>query len=318
MNDLNLLDRFGPQPTDPSATVMDAARARLDAAMTQPSPVEHRSRRLPLLAAAAVAAVGLAVTPALVASDTSVALAAVDPLTFPLTPTALPAGLGDPVFDRSSSFITARYGPVLNGVSIVTDVEDEDFWSTPDHAALTAEINGHQATVVSRTIYNGTRESAPAVSVIWQGDDDAWTAVTGSGEYADAGRIERIAESLQDEPQPVDLALTVAPQGWSVLAYKEDRILTFAAPGDTGDHDLTVAVVERPSRNLSGYGAQDVESFTINGQPAQLGRQAAETDDPTWILEAQTASGQAFSVQAPAGFTSDQVIQIGKGVEYTP
>lgn len=317
MNDLDILDRFGPQPTDPSATVMAAARARLDAAMTEPTPAEHRSRRLPLMAAAAVAAVGLAVTPALVGSDTSVALAAVDPMTFPLTPTALPGGLGDPVFERASHFITARYGPVLNGVSIVTSVEDEDFWSIPDHAP-TAEINGHQATVISRTVHNGTPNSAPAVSVIWQSEDNDWTAVTGSGHYADAGRVEAIAESLREEPQPVDLALSVAPAGWSVVAYKEDRILTFAASSDAGDNDLTVALVERRSRNLSGYGAQDVETLTINGKPAQLGRQAAEAGNPTWILEAQTSSGQAFSLQAPEGITRDQVVQIAKGVTYRP
>lgn len=226
MNDLDLLDRFGPQPTDPSATVMDAARARLDVAMSQAAAGERRSRRrLPLLVAAAAAAVGLAVSPALVGSDESVALAAVDPLTFPLTPAALPAGLGDPVFERDSNFMAARYGPVLNGVSIVTDVQDEDFWSIPDNAP-TAEVNGHQATVISRTVHNGTPDSAPAVTVIWHSDDHDWTAVTGSGNYADAGRVGAIAESLRQEPQQVDLALSVAPKGWSVVAYKEDRILT--------------------------------------------------------------------------------------------
>lgn len=316
MNDLDFLDRFGPRPTDPSATVMEAARARLDAAMTQTAPAEHRSRRVPLLAAAAAAAVGLAVTPALVGSDTSIALAAVDPLTFPLTPTAMPGGLGDPVFERDSNFIAARYGPVLNGVSILTDVEDKDFWSIPANAS-TAEINGQQATVISRTVYNGTPDSAPAVSVIWESGND-WTAVTGSGTYADAGRVEAIAESLREEPQPVDLALSVAPTGWSVVAYKEDRILTYAASDDAGDDDLTLALVERPSRTLSEYGAQDVETLTINGQAAQLGRRAAETEDPTWILEAQTSSGQAFSLQAPPAFTRGQVIQIAKGVTYTP
>ena len=318
MNDLELLDRFGPQPTDPSATVMDAARARLDVAMTTPiPPAAHRSRRLPLLVAAAVAAVGLAVTPALVGSDTSVALAAVDPLTFPLTPTSLPAGLGDPVFEHDANFITARYGPVLNGVSITTDVEGQDFWSIPDNAS-TAEINGHHATVLSRTVYDGTPDSAPAVSVIWQGDDNDWTAVTGSGTYADAARVAAIAESLREEPQPVDLALSVAPTGWSVVAYKDDRILTLAASGEAGETDLTVAPVERVGRDLAGYGANDVETLVMNGEAAQLGRQAAEAGDQSWVLEAQTASGQPFSLQAPAALTRDQVIQVAKGVIYTP
>ena len=177
MNDLDLLDRFGPMPKDLSATAMDAARARLDAAVAQAAPVERRPRRrLPLLAAAAAAAVGLAITPALIGSHESIALAAVDPLTFPLTPTALPEGLGDPVFERDSNFMAARYGAALDGVSIVTEVEDDGRWSIPDNAP-TAEIDGHRATVITRTVFNGTPSSAPAVTVIWHSDNSDWTAV---------------------------------------------------------------------------------------------------------------------------------------------
>ncbi len=318
MNDLDLLDRFGPKSTDLSATALSAARARLDAAMTQSAPAEHRShRRLPLLAAAAVAAVGMAVTPALVGSDNSIALAAVDPMTFPLTPTALPGDLGEPVFERDIDFVAARYGSALDGVSIITDVEDQDYWSIPDDSP-TVDVDGHQATVVSRTVHNGTPASAPAVTVIWQSADDVWTAVTGSGSYADPGRVEALAESLREEPQAVDLTLSVAPEGWSVVAYREDRILTFAASGDAGEKELTVALVERPSENLSEYGAQDVDTVTINGESAQLGRKAAEAGEPIWILEAQTSSGQAFSLQAPAGLTRDQIIRIAEGVTYRP
>jgi len=78
-------------------------------------------------------------------------------------------------------------------------VDDEDFWAVPDHAPTT-DIDGHQATVLNRTVHNGTPDSAPAVTVIWQGEYD-WTAVTGSGSYADASRVETIAEFLRDQPQ---------------------------------------------------------------------------------------------------------------------
>lgn len=318
MNDLDLLDRFGPKPTDLSAAALGAARARLETAMTRSTRVEPRSRhRLPLLAATAAAVVGLAITPSLVGSDQSVALAGVDPLVFPLTPTALPAGLGDAVFERDSGVMAARYGSVLDGVSVVTDVEGEDFWSVPDDAPK-VQVHGHPAAVISRIVHDGTPASAPAVTLVWQGDDHEWTGVTGSGRYADAGRVAAIAESLREEPQPVDLAVSVAPRGWSVTAYKEDRILTLAAPGGAGPNELTVALVDRPSANLSGYGAQDVETLTINGAAARLGRQAAEAGAPAWILEAQTSSGQAFSLQAPAALTRDQVIQVAEGVTYQP
>ena len=317
MNDLDFLDRFGPKPSQLSATAMAAARARLDVAMTEAGGSRPRPRRpLPILAAAAAAAVALAITPALIGSGGSVAIATVDPMTFPLTPTALPSGLGDPVFERDTGFMAARYGSALNGISIVTDVDDRDFWTVPDHVPTT-DIHGHQASVVRRTVHNGTPDSAPAVTVIWQGDHD-WTAVTGSGSYADAGRVETIAESLRDRPQPVDLALSVAPKGWSVVAYKEDRILTLAAPGEGGSKELTVSLVDQLDRNLSGYAAQDVETVTINGEPGQVGRQTADAEGSAWILEARTSSGQPFSLQAPSALTRDQVIEVAEGVTYRP
>jgi hypothetical protein len=156
------------------------------------------------------------------------------------------------------------------------------------------------------------------VTVVFGGDDGQWSAVTGPGEYADAGRVEALAESLREDPQPVDLALGVAPQGWSLVAYKEDRILTLAPSGETGGDHLSVALVERRSRDLASYGAWDVETVTVNALPAQLGRQASETGDPSWILVAQTASGQAFSLQAPAIFTREQVVRTAAGVTYRP
>jgi hypothetical protein len=316
MNDLDLLDRFGPKPTQLSATAMAAARARLDAAMADAAGNGPRARRrLPILAAAAAAALGLAVAPALIGSGGSVALATVDPMTFPLTPAALPSGLGDPVFERDTGFMAARYGSVLNGVSITTDVDDE-IWSVPDNAPTT-DIDGHRARVVRRTVHNGTPESAPAVTVIWRGDHE-WTAVTGSGSYADVGRVEAIAESLRDQPQQVDLTLKVAPQGWFVVAYKEDRILTLAAPDETGAKELTVSLVDQLDRNLSGYAARDVETVTINGAPAQVGRQSGDAGASAWTLEARTSSGQPFSLQAPSDLTRDQVIEVAEGVTYRP
>lgn len=317
MNDLDLLDRFGPKPTQLSATALDVARARLDAAMADAAGSKPQPRRrLLILAAAAATAVGLAATPALVGSGSSVALATVNPLTFPLTPTALSSGLGDPVFERDPNFVAARYGSVLNGVSIVTEVDDEDFWTVPDNTPTT-DIAGHRATVVRRTVNNGTTDSAPAVTVIWQGSHD-WTAVTGSGSYADADRVEAIADSLRDRPQQVDLTLSIAPKGWSVVFYKEDRILTVAAPGEAGSKELTVTLVDRRDQDLSGYAARDVETVTVNGAPAQLGRQPAGADGAGWILEARTSSGQPFSLQAPAALTRAQVIRVAEGVMYRP
>ena len=319
MTDLKTIDRLGPAPTPLSETALCAARARLDSAITQaPASTQRRPRRrLPLLAAAAAAAVGLAVAPARVGSDNSIALAAVDPMTFPWTPSAVPAGLGEPVFEKDSNFIAARYGDQLNGISITTDVADEDFWTIPA-SARSADVDGDEARIYERTAYNGSPESANAVTVVWKDDANDWTAVTGSGQYADGDRMVAFAEAMRDQPQRVDLGLSVAPAGWTVAAYKEDRILTLSESGEPDDNDLTVALIDHVGTNLSAYGAEDESAVTINGRPALLGRQASDAGDFRWILEANTASGQSFALQAPDGLTRDQVIAVAESVTYEP
>lgn len=319
MIDLETIDRLGPAPSPLSETSLSAARARLDSAITQArGSTQSRPRlRLPLLAAAAAAAVGLAVVPALVGSDSSIALAAADPMTFPWTPSAVPAGLGDPVFEKDSNFIAARYGDQLNGISITTDVAEEEFWTIPT-GARTADLEGDEAKVYERAVDNGSPESANAVTVVWKDDANDWTAVTGSGRYADVDRMVAFAEALRDQPQRVDLSLSVAPAGWTMAAYKEDRILTLSESGEPDDNDLTVALTDHVGTNLSAYGAEDASAVTINGRPALLGRQASDAGDFRWILEATTASGQAFALQAPDGLTRDQVVAVAEGVTYEP
>ncbi len=94
---------------------------------------------------------------------------------------------------------------------------------------------------------------------------------------------------------------------------------------DLGFRRLDIAVVELGERPAGGPEAQREPSWvrrpgrgdlTINDAPAQVGRQPAAAGDQTWILEAQTSSGQTFSLQAPAGFTRDQIIRISESVTY--
>jgi hypothetical protein len=319
MTDLTTVDRLGPAPTPLSETALSVARARLDSAIEQaPSSTQRRPRRrLSLLAAAAAVAVGLAVTPALVGSDDSIALAAVDPMSFPWTPSAVPADLDEPVFEKDSNFVAARYGDRANGISITTDVEEEDFWTIPS-GALSADVHGDEAKVYERTVDSGRPEGAHAVTVVWKDDAHDWTAVTGSGQYADGDRMVAFAEAMRDEPQPVDLSLGVAPAGWTVAAYKEDRILTLSESGEPDENDLAVSLTDRVRRSLSAYAAEDESAVTIHGRPALLGRQASDAGDFRWILEANTASGQSFALQAPDSLTRDQVIAVAESVTYEP
>lgn len=318
MTDLKTIDRLGPAPAPLSETALCAARARLDSAIMQAHSGTQRQprRRLPLLAAAAAAAVGLAVAPALVGSHNSIALAAVDPMTFPWTPGAMPAGLDEPVFEKDSNFIAARYGDQLNGISITTSVSEEDFWTIPSDAR-SADVDGEEAKVYQRAVHNGSLEGANAVVVVWEDDANDWTAVTGSGQYADGDRMVAFAEAMRNQPQRVDLSLSVAPVGWSVAAYKEDRILTLSESGEPEENDLTVALTDRVRTNLSAYGAEE-SALIVNGRPALLGQQASDGGGFRWILEANTASGQSFALQAPDDLTRDQVIAVAEGVTYEP
>jgi hypothetical protein len=316
MNDLSTIDRLGPASTPLSDTTLAAARARLDVAIAG----DHRSReprpqrRLPLLAAVAVTAAGLAVGPALIGTDGAIALAAVDPMTFPWTPGSVLPGLGEPVFEKDPNFIAARYGDPLDGVSVTTDVADNDFWTIPE-AARSADVKGEEATVYESTVYDGTAEGAGAVTVVWKDEDNDWTAVTGSGRYADGDRMVTFAEALLDEPQPVDLNLSVAPSGWSVAAYKDDRVVTLSESGDVGPHDLTIVLTDSVDPDLSGYAASEVSTAVVHGLPSPIGQQDAG-GGLQWILEAKTASGQPFSLQAPVALTRDQVIEIAESVTY--
>lgn len=319
MTDLTTLDRLGPAPTHLSEPALCAARERLDSVIAQAhtsSPRRPR-RRLPLLAAAAAAAVGLAVAPALIGTDHSIALAAVDPMTFPWTPPAIPAGLGEPVFEKDSNFIAANYGEQLNGITITTGVAEEDFWTIPADAR-SGEVDGDEARVFERTVYNGSPESANAVVVVWEDDSHDWTAVTGSGQYAVAERMVAFANAMRDQPQRVKLSLSVAPMGWVVTTYKEDRIVTLARPGEPDDHHLTVALTNRVGTDLSAYGVSEESVATMHGRPMLLGRQGSADDADRWIAEAHTTGGQPFSLQASADLTRDQVIAIAEGISYAP
>lgn len=331
MNDLTLLATHGPSATDLPADVRDRARTALlgeiahdrsmrrDAVLAQPRRRRRAVTRIGVVAASVIGAALLAPSLLGLNGSAAVALGPADPMTFPFTPTALPAELGEPVFERDTDFIAARYGSTLDGVSITTGVDDADHWDLPDDAP-TVDIAGHTASIVTGTAHDGTTTSAPTVTIIWETDEHAWTAVRGSGTYADAGRVEAIAASLRDEPQPVDLALDVAPRGWSVAAYKEDRVLTLSPDGRTGPDTLTVTVLGDSGTDLSAEaGLRDVATLTVNGRAAQLGTRNGDAGDEVWMLTAQTASGHAFSLQAPAGsFSRDQVVEVAQGVTYRP
>lgn len=331
MNDLDLLDTHGPAATPLHDDVLARARTALvdeidrtggtrdlrAVAVTPLAPGRPgRRRRIAVgLVAACVAAATAVVTPSLLHLDGSdaVALAAVDPLTFPLSPDRVPDGLGRPVFEMDSGVMRAQYGTARDGLTVTTGVDSVGFWDVPGDAATVA-VAGRPGRLYSATARDGTTAGFATVAVLWQEEDGDWTRVGGSGSYADAASVESFAESLRAVPQQARLALTVAPEGWLVAAYKEDRVVRFTPGGDPSGDDLTVSLVGDPDPDLAGsYGATDVTTAQVHGRQAQVGRTGEG-----WVLVALTPQGQRYSVQAPQALTRQQVVEVADGVTYTP
>jgi hypothetical protein len=150
----------------------------------------------------------------------------------------------------------------------------------------------------------------PEYSLIWEQADGEIIGVTGEGRYADPATVERIADSVTDTSQRVDLFLTVAPKGWPLYGYLSDQYVMY------GDHgELAVTLMDRPEIDLSAAGARNVEPVSVDGRPGEIGRM---TDDQgqSWLLQTTAPDGQAFSLNAPGALTADQVIEIAAGVRH--
>jgi hypothetical protein len=251
------------------------------------------------LAAASLA--GLAVlTPSLLGTMNAgaIALVPIRPLTFPVTPTRVPDGLGKPVFDRDINFTMAQYrGLGANAISILVP-KSLDYWTIPADAGH-VHIHGQDA-----RLFTGPDE---AVVVAWTEPDGEVVGVSGRGRFADPDQVEAVADSITGRPQPVDLILTIAPKGWTPTAYKEDRTVQYSAD----DQSLTVTVLDHMSPDLTGYAAKGVATVEVSGHAARLGRTGGG-----WILEGRTPDGTAFSLQAPGTFTKRQTVAVADGVRH--
>lgn len=306
MNDLETLDRLGPSASEPGPAALDAARARLDAAMAAPAPAVRRTRRLPLLVAASVVAAagaGIAVAPALLKSDDSIALAAVDPLTFPVTPTWLPEGLGEPIFSKDTSALQfARYGAQGADTLTVLVTDTWDQWEERDNERP-IDIGGQDGIVFER--------DPGDVVIAWEQADGDLVGVVGRGQFADEGTVEKVAESVRDRGQAVDLFLTVAPEGWRVMAYQSDHHVSYGERGE-----LAVTLLDG-QKGGPDFGATGVRDISVEGRPGWIGSQIdADGDRTGWIVVSTAPDGRVFSLQAPTSLTEAQVIEVAAGVRH--
>jgi hypothetical protein len=327
MTDLEMLDAYGPAAKQLRTDVLDRARlALLEEAANEPSRANQRlspsrrsgsRRRLVaagLLAASVAGAAVLLPSTLGLGGASAIALASVDPLTFPLTPQTIPPGLTGTHFELDSGFQAVRYvGNNHDRLSVTISLKGEELWSVPDNHRP-VDIGGRAGVLFDGTALHGTPAGTPSVSVVWQDAEGAWTRVTGEGSYADATRVESFAESLRRQPQRVDLSLRLAPRGWSVDAYKEDRVLTMSPDAGPAEQALMVSLVDAPSGDITAdFGAHEVTTARVHGRDASMGK-----TDEGWIVLAETSSRQWFSVSTPTTFTREQVIEVANGVSYTP
>ena len=284
----------------------------------------YARRAAPALVAAAAVVVGVvavgrgdgATTPG------PVALVGYEVPAFPLTFADVPAGLTGPSLSVDPSF--ERVGPgsahagwhdpadEASGIGL-TVRGDEPQGNGEDVDQV--DVRGEKATVY-RTEVTG---SGDEYSLVWERHDDEWVVVYGTGRFASERAVAELARQVVDRPTAAPLQLALAPQGWVVVAYKDDRILTLADPdGDPATEatarTLNVSLPPEPTEPADlpaavGAAGGRMDAVTVHGQPAQL-LPTAEG----WFLQARMTDGTVFVLQAPADFSPDQVVEVAEGV----
>lgn len=310
MSDLELLDRLGPAPTPLSDQALARARARLDAAIESPDAASRRPPRLSLLAAAAAVAAGVAVLPAIV-SDDGLALAAVDPLTFPLTATWLPVGTDAPVFTRDGDLQLATYdGAGRDRITLVAP-ESFDHWGELPSDPERFDVAGRDGRGFATQEHQGRPGPVPGYTIVWEQADGDVVGVSGSGAYADPALVERVADSVVDEAQPIDLFLSVAPRGWPLHGFVSGHHVSYGEDGE-----LTVSLLSRAGA-IDDTGARDLHAVSVGGRPGRLGR-LVDSDGETVgrVLESTAPDGRPFLLDVSGSLSEEQVVEVAAGVRH--
>jgi hypothetical protein len=241
---------------------------------------------------------------------------------FPLSFAPVPPGLTGPSLSLDPSFERVGPGTAHAGWSDPTDpatgagidVSADEPGTSGDDEVGDARIDGEDATVF-RTEVTG---AGPSWSVVWERADDQWVRVTGQGRFAGEKAVVGLARRVVDQGTAVPLQLTLAPRGWVLVAYKDDRVVTLADPA--GD-----PATEATARTLTAYlpsspsdpadlpdevGATGpVVDVVVHGRPGHL-LPTAEG----WFLQAALDDGTVFVLQAPGDFTEQQVVEVAEGV----
>jgi hypothetical protein len=346
MNEITMLREAGPESPALTAAARSAARAALLTEIESAGARSASRRRLPsrkvrlrvgigvvTAAAAWAAAVVIAAPEPVGPPPSSVTLVAFEPPTFPFTVDPTPAGLTPSYSADPGNVLHAGYTGSGDDALYVTVTPEEpeqyDVRSTDD-----VDVNGREAEVVtgSTTVCGGPGPEcvdveSPYTHVVLEWQDDQWVQLSGDGRYAERDALLEVATLLVARPQAVPLQVHVAPVGWSVLAYKDDRILTLV-DDDYEQQTLSVHIplpeevlpADQLRESLMGP-VGPVIPVTVHERPAQLVMTTTDYrvgDDwyRQWYLQAQFDDGTTFVLQAPESFTQEQVLQLAETVTY--
>ncbi|GGN37281.1 hypothetical protein FHR83_006435 [Actinoplanes campanulatus] len=321
MNDIELLDAYGPDAAPPSDAVLNAARARL-LAENSPQPRRFLSRRVALAGlglAMAVAVAGVTLPrlgyppdPAPTATTTAAGPIRLVAARVPEFPYTLP-GLGEASF-------TANPGDPVIAVYLADDGSDvyltgtekdfdKRFLGIGEHDV---EVGDRPGRVIEPTGSSIDGNGLPRV-LVWEHRPGEWLRLTGQGRYGTDEALIELAQRVEDKPQRLRFEVTVGliPDGWELAAFKDESILMYRDPARP---EIDFHVQWTPASGLifrdeEVQGLQNQTRVTVQGRPADL-FQAEEF----WMVQARLADRSIVRIQTPRSFTAKQALEIAESV----
>jgi hypothetical protein len=342
MNDITLLHEAGPAAPPLRPDVLHTARAALlneiDASATGRRRFRRPGRKASLRIGVGVTVAAVAWTAAVVIATPdaggpppgSVTLVAFEPPAFPLSLDPAPAGLRASFSADPGGILHAGFGSADSESSFEIRVSPEEPEQYDVNDVEDVTVDGRDAELVTGTdlTCGGPGPDCidverPYVHLVVERRHGQWVQLSGEGPYNDGDQLLALAENLVDRPQAVPLQVHLAPAGWSVLAYKDDRILTLV--NDAYEQQTLNVFLPLPedvvpadellSQLMGPVGP--VIPVTVNDRPGQLVQIGGGPLDSGWYLQAQFPDGTTFVVQAPAAFTQAEVQAFAAEVTYT-
>ncbi|XVV16732.1 hypothetical protein ACQP2X_20860 [Actinoplanes sp. CA-131856] len=231
---------------------------------------------------------------------------------FPLAPSWVPPGLGEPTvtrmgpnrlidYTRESQTLSAEIGPLQPGWEVEAEQEHQ------------STVNGRAATVHTSTTYDGAGPGDRFVGVRWQLPDKRWVQVISLGPPTEADVL-RFASGLSAG------SVDGAPGEFQLGAYPPRLTLQHQSAGTTCLAPEAVAASERQPTGLCVSLTEDAEpesdpaeKIVINGNTAELYAEAA-------LMRIHLPDGKALEITWDPDaipLTHDDAIHFATGIEVT-